>query len=169
MPLKERDGSRQYLKKAAFRPIWLPGRDSNPRPIGYKGPDISARLGLSHHPPTRMSGAFRGLSVRDPQPLVSARSCLLTPIRQASLRITMKDDGSSFLGFPEFTRFFNPPCDGKLQLAWSSRWQLAQTRTHLSISARTCFQPRVYPFADIPKSLFADSRWWISSASAHRS
>jgi hypothetical protein len=37
---------------------WLPGRDSNPRPIGYKCPDISARLGLSHHPPKRMSGAL---------------------------------------------------------------------------------------------------------------
>jgi site-specific DNA recombinase len=37
--------------KSGLSEIWLPGRDSNPRPIGYKCPDISARLGLSHHPP----------------------------------------------------------------------------------------------------------------------
>ena len=30
--------------------IWLPGTDSNCRPSGYKCPDISTRLGLSHHP-----------------------------------------------------------------------------------------------------------------------
>jgi len=36
--------------KSGLSQIWLPGRDSNPRPIGYKCPDISARLGLSHHP-----------------------------------------------------------------------------------------------------------------------
>jgi hypothetical protein len=29
---------------------WLPGTDSNCRPSGYKCPDISTRLGLSHHP-----------------------------------------------------------------------------------------------------------------------
>jgi hypothetical protein len=41
--------------------IWLPGRDSNPRPIGYKCPDISARLGLSHHPPEADVGRCGGL------------------------------------------------------------------------------------------------------------
>jgi len=40
---------------------WLPGRDSNPRPIGYKCPDISARLGLSHHPPRADVGRCGGL------------------------------------------------------------------------------------------------------------
>ncbi len=30
---------------------WLPGQDSNLRPIGYEFPDISTGLGLSHHPP----------------------------------------------------------------------------------------------------------------------
>ena len=40
---------------------WLPGRDSNPRPIGYKCPDISARLGLSHHPPDAGVGRCGGL------------------------------------------------------------------------------------------------------------
>ena len=40
---------------------WLPGRDSNPRPIGYKCPDISARLGLSHHPPEADVGRCGGL------------------------------------------------------------------------------------------------------------
>ena len=50
-----------------------------------------------------------------PQPLVSARSCLLLPLRQASLRITIEENGISSLGFPEFTRFFIPPHGGKLQ------------------------------------------------------
>ena len=52
---KEKATSRM---KSGLSEIWLPGRDSNPRPIGYKCPDISARLGLSHHPPMRMSGAI---------------------------------------------------------------------------------------------------------------
>lgn len=30
---------------------WLPGQDSNLRPIGYEFPGISTGLGLSHHPP----------------------------------------------------------------------------------------------------------------------
>ena len=30
---------------------WLPGQDSNLRPIGYECPNISIGLGLSHHPP----------------------------------------------------------------------------------------------------------------------
>jgi len=42
---------------------WLPGRDSNPRPIGYKCPSISAGLGLSHHPPRADVGRLRGLLV----------------------------------------------------------------------------------------------------------
>jgi len=45
------------IAKGPSRLNWLPGRDSNPRPIGYKDSDISVRLGLSHHPPKRMSGA----------------------------------------------------------------------------------------------------------------
>ena len=43
-------------------------------------PCVSAGLGLSHHPPGsqgRVSGAGEVLLVRAPQPLVSARSCLL--------------------------------------------------------------------------------------------
>ena len=31
---------------------WLPGQDSNLRPIGYKCPRISSGLGLSLHPPS---------------------------------------------------------------------------------------------------------------------
>jgi len=46
--------------------FWLPGTDSNRRPSGYKCPDISIRLGLSHHPsPTsglRVSGASPDVS-----------------------------------------------------------------------------------------------------------
>ena len=105
--------------KSGLSGIWLPGRDSNPRPIGYKCPDISARLGLSHHPPSIAEDGCRAL-VRfigwGPQPLVSARSCLLIPLGQASLRITIEENGLSSLGFPEFTRFYNPPRGGKLQL-----------------------------------------------------
>ena len=44
--------------KSGLSEIWLPGRDSNPRPIGYKCPDISARLGLSHHPPQADVGRY---------------------------------------------------------------------------------------------------------------
>jgi len=33
------------------RSKWLPGRDSNPQPSGYKCPRISSGLGLSLHPP----------------------------------------------------------------------------------------------------------------------
>ncbi len=43
---------------------WLPGQDSNLRPIGYERPDISIGLGLSHHPPDnqgRVSGACEAL------------------------------------------------------------------------------------------------------------
>jgi hypothetical protein len=39
-----------------------------------------------------------------------------TPLWQASLRITIEENGISSLGFPEFTRFFIPPHGGKLQL-----------------------------------------------------
>ncbi len=53
---------------------------------------------------------------RGPQPLVSARSCLLIPIRQASLRVAIQVSGVSCLGFPEFTQFFNLPYGRKLQL-----------------------------------------------------
>jgi len=49
--------------KSGLSEIWLPGRDSNPRPIGYKCPDISARLGLSHHPRQADVGRCRGLLV----------------------------------------------------------------------------------------------------------
>jgi hypothetical protein len=44
---------------------WLPGTDSNRRLSGYKCPDISIRLGLSHHPSQivglRVSGASPGI------------------------------------------------------------------------------------------------------------
>lgn len=39
------------------RTDWLPGTDSNRRLSGYKGPDISTRLGLSHHP-SQMFGVW---------------------------------------------------------------------------------------------------------------
>jgi site-specific DNA recombinase len=42
---------------------WLPGTDSNCRPSGYKCPDISTRLGLSHHP-----SQFLGLRVSGASP-----------------------------------------------------------------------------------------------------
>lgn len=35
---------------------WLPGQDSNLRPIGYEFPNISIGLGLSHHPPVSGCG-----------------------------------------------------------------------------------------------------------------
>jgi len=104
-------------KVPTFWPNWLPGRDSNPRPIGYKCPDISARLGLYHHPLASGCRALWRFIGWGPQPLVSARSCLLIPLRQASLRITIEENGISSLGFPEFTRFFIPPRGGKLQLS----------------------------------------------------
>jgi|GEM_PF-6994989 len=43
--------------------LWLPGTDSNCRPSGYKCPDISTRLGLSHHP-----SQFLGLRVSGASP-----------------------------------------------------------------------------------------------------
>jgi hypothetical protein len=49
------------IAEGLSHPNWLPGRDSNPRPIGYKCPDISARLGLSHHPPEADVGRCGGL------------------------------------------------------------------------------------------------------------
>jgi site-specific DNA recombinase len=49
--------------KSGLSENWLPGRDSNPRPIGYKCPSISAGLGLSHHPPRADVGRLRGLLV----------------------------------------------------------------------------------------------------------
>ncbi|HEY3475930.1 MAG TPA: hypothetical protein VGK56_15065, partial [Anaerolineales bacterium] len=58
---------------------WLPGQDSNLRPAGYKAPNLSTGLGLSHHPPEkqgRVSGAIEAVLDGVPQPLVSARSCL---------------------------------------------------------------------------------------------
>jgi len=47
----------------AFGLDWLPGTDSNCRPSGYKCPDISTRLGLSHHP-----SQFLGLRVSGASP-----------------------------------------------------------------------------------------------------
>jgi hypothetical protein len=42
----------------------------------------------------------------------------IIPLWQASLRITIEENGISSLGFPEFTRFFIPPYGEKLQLDW---------------------------------------------------
>ena len=109
---------RGWIDRSGVR-SWLPGRDSNPRPIGYKCPDISARLGLSHHPSINNHDGCRALSRF--YWLGSSTSSLCTflpttnPLWQASLRITIEENGISSLGFPEFTRFFIPPCDGKLQ------------------------------------------------------
>jgi hypothetical protein len=47
-------------------------------------------------------------------PLVSARFQLLNALRWTSLRIALLLFKSE--GFPEFTRFFNPPYDGKLHI-----------------------------------------------------
>jgi len=52
---------RAAFKKCGPSLTWLPGRDSNPRPIGYKCSDISVRLGLSHHPPQADVGRCGGL------------------------------------------------------------------------------------------------------------
>jgi len=51
-------------KQAAFPEHWLPGQDSNLRPIGYECPSISTGLGLSLHPlgiQGRVSGACEAL------------------------------------------------------------------------------------------------------------
>jgi hypothetical protein len=69
-------------------------------------------------------GYSQGLSLKKVAPvlystqkfIVSARSCLLTPLRQAPLRIPIQANETSCLGFPEFTRFFNLPYGRKLQL-----------------------------------------------------
>ena len=60
-----RRGSALTKNRQSWRiEIWLPGTDSNRRPSGYKCPDISTRLGLSHHPShipgLRVSGASPG-------------------------------------------------------------------------------------------------------------
>jgi len=44
------------LAKGLSSKNWLPGQDSNLRPIGYEGPSISAGLGLSLHPSAEQGG-----------------------------------------------------------------------------------------------------------------
>jgi hypothetical protein len=46
--------------------FWLPGTDSNRRPSGYKYPDISTRLGLSHHPSLTSGLRVSGASPAEP-------------------------------------------------------------------------------------------------------
>ncbi len=49
-----------FTEKTAFPEYWLPGQDSNLRPIGYECPIISTGLGLCLHPlgiQGRVSGA----------------------------------------------------------------------------------------------------------------
>ncbi len=60
-------------------------------------------------------------------PLVSARFQLLNALRWTSLRITHPHFCGE--GFPEFTRFFNPPFDGKLRLSFESLWVTATCST----------------------------------------
>ena len=53
-----------FTGKTAFPEHWLPGQDSNLRPIGYECPSISTGLGLSLHPlgiQGRVSGACEAL------------------------------------------------------------------------------------------------------------
>jgi len=54
--------ARTGARLRAWREGWLPGQDSNLRPIGYENPNISAGLGLSHHPPEEsIRGGCRAL------------------------------------------------------------------------------------------------------------
>jgi hypothetical protein len=97
----------ESIQKVGFdQPFkWLPGQDSNLQHLGYSNSKISFGTGLSHHPPG-MSGAHRALLVGDPQPLVSARSCLpTTPFSRLRSRLPCPSTSLRVLGFPEFTRF----------------------------------------------------------------
>ncbi len=98
----------------AFR--MLPGRDSNPRQGGYSTPYVSIRSGLSHRPRlnVRASGANGAYRLRYSSP--SLCTFLVTFCASPDFA---QDSPSSFSGregFPEFTRFFNPPFGGKLHI-----------------------------------------------------
>jgi len=119
---------------------WLPGEDSNLRPAGYKCPGISARLGLSLHPPCcqgRAPGAPEALLGRAPQPLVSARSCVrVAP--SAGFAQDYRSDGHRPIGAgsPEFARCFNHGFPWRLQPL-----QPAALPTELPGSTRVSYWP----------------------------
>ena len=96
------------------------GRTRTYNPSVTHVPVFSHRGGLSHQLWKELPGARGGLIGRLPQPLVSARSCLLLR-RGACLSTGFAQDcraGSvAGVGFPEFTRFFNHSHLWKLQLS----------------------------------------------------
>ncbi len=83
-------------------------------------PLLSHRSGLSHHPgrrcktiPPEGCRALSGLIAESTHPLVSARSPLRDPLF-AGLRSGSPCHKERDVGFPEFTRCFNPGYPGKL-------------------------------------------------------
>ena len=124
--------SKQMFRPSTFRGSASRARTYNPAVTVY--PTFSRRPGLSHHPTVAGSRALLRLIGENPHPLVSARF----PLRSFSSRNFAQDYHllqKQKLGFPEFTRLFNPDYSERLQ------YPREFLDDNLRISLRICLTP----------------------------
>jgi hypothetical protein len=102
--------ARPFSIDRALEFTWLPGTDSDRRPSGYKCPDISTRLGLSHHPSRILGARVSGASPPSFSRRVRAEALVSAPSLNSyglglgsGLPFSASSEGQASLNSPDFS------------------------------------------------------------------
>ena len=99
-----------FVYRSNLKIYWLPGTDLNRRPSGYKCPDISTRLGLSHHPSRILGMRVSGASPPSLPRRVRAEALVSAPSLNSDssglgsgLPFSTSSEGQASLNSPDFS------------------------------------------------------------------